>query len=60
MDENKYEDAKKGVSNKERFCVTISKDTVARFKQFVESQGYDPSKLTERILNEFLTRMTGE
>jgi hypothetical protein len=51
---DEFESAKKGVKKTKRLSVSISSETFDRLKSYVEANGYDTSKLVDRILQKFL------
>lgn len=53
-----YEDAKKSNQKGERLWVTISPLVLKKFNDHVESVGYDKSKLVEKILEDYLNKVT--
>ena len=50
--EDEFESAKKSYTK--RLSVTISAETFDRLKSYVEANGYDTSKLVDKILQKFL------
>ena len=50
--EDEFESAKKSYTK--RLSVTISAETYDRLKSYVEANGYDTSKLVDKILQKFL------
>jgi predicted DNA binding CopG/RHH family protein len=55
MEQNdEFESAKKGVKKTKRLAVSISSETFDRLKSYIEANGYDTSKLVDKILQKFL------
>ena len=52
--EDEFASAKKGVKKTKRLSVSIGSETFDRMKAYTEANGYDISKLVDKILQKFL------
>lgn len=51
---DEFESAKKGVKKTKRLSVSIGSETFDRLKAYIDANGYDTSKLVDKILQKFL------